>query len=62
MSENSKSCIKDAFNDVKHHKGIIHLIAAANEDEKICENLSCVYDYLQLAYQSLESIVRTLEE
>ena len=62
MSEGSKSCIRDAYKDVKHWKSILHLIAAANEDEKICENLASVADYLRLSVEVLEAVIRTIDE
>ena len=61
MSEGSKSCIKDAFKDLKYHKSLLNLIAAANEDEKICESLAGIVDYLRLSVEALEAIVREFE-
>lgn len=61
MSEGSKSCIRDAFKDLKHHKSLLNLITAANEDEKICENLASVVDYLRISVEALDAILRELE-
>lgn len=64
MSEGSKSCIVDSLKDVKHWKSILNLIVAANEieDEKICENLACVVDYLRLSVEALEAILCEVEK
>lgn len=62
MTQAQKHLLNDCKKDLRYYKPLINLINADVEDEKICENLAALVEYLEKAIEVLGAISDLAEE